>query len=88
MANIQAWQDFNTVIKSLIIAVSGVGNLVDRIKSLETLKAKIIEDTVRRDELLKILDIHPDYSLQWVQARLTKLETLLQYLEDNGYTQI
>ena len=84
-ANKQAWRDFRVIIGQIETSTTHIRQLYSGIISMESEKAEIIDDTVRRDELIKILDIHPDYSLQWVQTRLTKLAELRQYLEVNGY---
>jgi len=87
MANLQAWQDFNKTIRSVMVAVGKVDELYDKIKTLEELKSEIIDDNERKTELIKIFNIHPDYSVAWFTARFNKLKELKQYLEDNGYIQ-
>lgn len=84
-ANKQAWRDFRIIIRSIEVTEGQIQQLYNYIEGVESEKAEIIDDVIRRDELIKILDIHPDYSVNWVQTRITKLAELKQWLEDNNY---
>jgi len=53
--------------------------------NLQAIKTEIFDDTDRKAELKKIVDIHPDYTITGVVATYQKLQTLKTYLEDNGY---
>lgn len=86
-ANKQAWRDFRIIIRAIETTEGQIQQLHNYIVGIESEKAEIIDDTARRNELIKILDVHPDYSVQWVQTRITKLTELKQWLEDNGYIQ-
>jgi len=84
-ANKEAWRDFRVIIGALESGEMQIQQLYNTIVSIESEKAEIIDDVNRRNELIKILNIHPDYSVQWVQVRITKLTELKQWLIDNGY---
>lgn len=86
-ANKQAWRDFRVIIGAIETTEGQIQQLYNYIVGIESEKVEIINDIARRDELIKILDVHPDYSLQWAQTRITKLTDLKQWLIDNGYIQ-
>jgi len=87
-ANKQAWRDFRVITGSLERAESDIQTLYHLIKGIQSEKAEIIDDVDRRNELIKILNVHPDYSVNWVQTRITKLTELKKWLIDNNYVMV
>lgn len=85
MATKQGWKDFNTIISRMKICIDNILELSNQIQRLEKNKDDIIDDAVRLADIKEILDIHPDYSVNWVQQRITKLSELKTWLEDNNY---
>ncbi len=85
MATKQGWRDFSVIISRIEMCINEMQSLYNGIARLEKDKADIVDDADRLAEVKKILDIHPDYSVTWVQQRITKLSELKTWLEDNGY---
>lgn len=83
----ETWGDFSRIIGDINRSYSEIRELDRLITDLEAAKIEIIDDVDRRDRLIKILDVHPDYSAAWVNQQHNKLKTLRQYLEDNNYIQ-
>jgi len=44
-----------------------------------------MDDTDRKTELKKIIDVHPDFTIESITVQYLKLMTLKTWLEDNGY---
>ena len=86
-ANKQAWRDFFVMTGSIEKVASDIQQLYNLMIHIESEKVNIVDNPQRLAELKKILDQHPDYSVQWMQTRLNKLKTLRQWLENNGYIQ-
>jgi len=85
MATKQGWRDFKVIIPRIEQCVDEIHTLFTEINRLEKDKADIVDDADRLADVKKILDIHPDYSVNWVRQRITKLSELKTWLEDNGY---
>jgi len=85
MANEQSWQDFNRVIREFNRIQESIEDVARWAGNLQAIKTEIFDDTDRKAELKKIVDIHPDYTITGVVATYQKLQTLKTYLEDNGY---
>lgn len=85
MATKQAWGDFARLMGRIGGAITEIENIVHSIESIEKIKIEIVDDADRLAGIKEILDIHPDFSVNWVQARITKLSQLKTWLEDNGY---
>lgn len=83
----QAWDDFSRVIGHINGLQQGIENIHAQIELLEGLKVEIMDATARKNELVKILNIHPDYSVDWVKVRIDKLTKLKDYLEANNFIQ-
>jgi len=85
MANQLAWNDFNRVIREFNRIQESIEDVSRWAGNLQAIKTEIFDDTDRKAELKKIIDIHPDYTISGVVATYQKLQTLKTYLEDNGY---
>ena len=85
VANKQGWRDFRAFTGLMDSTDSSIVNVYNHIVSLESEKAAILDDAERKAEVLKIVNIHPDYALDSIVAKLQKFNTLKSYLEDNGY---
>jgi len=85
MATKRGWRDFSIIISRIEMCINEIQNLYNGVSRLEKDKADIVDDAVRLADVKKILDIHPDYSVNWVRQRITKLSELKTWLEDNGY---
>jgi len=85
MASHRGWRDFSIIISRIEMCVNEMQNLYNGISRLEKDKADIVDDAKRLADVKKILDIHPDYSVNWVRQRITKLSELKIWLKDNGY---
>jgi len=85
MANQLAWNDFNRVIREFNRIQESIEDVSRWTGNLQAIKTEIFDDTDRKAELKKIIDIHPDYTITGVVATYQKLQTLKTYLEDNGY---
>lgn len=85
MANKQGWRDFAVIIGRIKGLVNDIAQMNNDIERLLKDKQDIIDDPDRKDELKTILDINPDYSINWVATRIAKLEELKSYLEDNRF---
>ena len=84
-ANLEGWRDFVAFTGLLNSTDSAIQNLYNSIISLQSEETAIIDDAERKAEMLKIVNIHPDYDLDSIVAKLQKFNTLKSYLEENGY---
>ena len=85
MSTKQSWQDFNRIIREFNRIQESIEDVSRWAGNLRAIKTGIFDDTERKAELKKIIDIHPDYTITGVVATYQKLQTLKTYLEDNGY---
>lgn len=85
MATRLAWADFGSFVGKLNRIKSDVSAIARDIENLAELKTEILDDSDRKAELKKIIDVHPDYSIVSLGSDYPKLITLKNYLEDNGY---
>lgn len=83
--NQQGWKDFDAFVGLIGSTDSAIQNLFSNIVSLGNKKVEIMDNPARKAEIKKIIDLHPDYDLDDITAKLTKLEALKNYLIDNGY---
>ena len=88
MANQLAWQDFNRVTREFDRIQESIEDVSRWAGNLQAIKTEIFDDTDRKAELKKIIDIHPDYTIEDIVTTYQKLRTLKTYLEDNGYVTI
>lgn len=86
-ANQQGWRDFDAFVGLLDSTDSAIQDAYNHIISLQSEKAEIIDEAERLAEITKIIDIHPDYNMEDIVAKLATLETLRAYLVDNGYVE-
>ncbi len=84
-ANKQAWDDFSSVVGTVERTKSDVKEAGRNIERLKEMKIEIMDKATRKAELKKIIDQHPDFTIQSLGADLTKLIALHAWLEDNGY---
>lgn len=84
-ANKQAWEDFSSVVGTIERTKSVVKEIGQSIERLKEMKIEIMDDAMRKAELKKIIDQHPDFTIQSLGADFTKLIALHTWLEDNGY---
>lgn len=85
MSTKQSWLDFNRVLKEFNRIQESIEDVLRWAGNLEAIKTDIFDDTERKAELKKIIDIHPDYTITGVVATYQKLQALKTYLIDNGY---
>ena len=85
MASKKAWQDFDRVIREFDRIQESIEDVSRWAGNLQAVKTEIFDDTGRKVELKKIIDIHPDYTIIGVVAMYQKLQVLKTYLIDNGY---
>lgn len=84
-ANKQAWDDFSSVVGTVERTKSDVKEVGRNIGRLKEMKTEVMDNTSRKAELKKIIDQHPDFTIQSLGADFTKLIALHTWLEDNGY---
>ena len=85
MSNHQGWRDFRAFTGLLSQVESALQQVHNAIVSLDSEKVAIIDDADRLAEIKEIIDIHPDFELSEITAKLAKFATIKAYLEDNGY---
>lgn len=84
-ANKQAWEDFSSVVGTVERTKSDVEEVGRNIERLKEMKVEIMDDATRKAELKKIIDQHPDFTIQSLGADFIRLIALHTWLEDNGY---
>ena len=84
-ANKQGWDDFDDIINHISGIKDVIRNIHSQLETLKRLKEDIMDDTTRKAELKKIIDQHPDFTIQSLGADFTKLIALHTWLEENGY---
>ena len=85
MANEQAWRDFRQItgmMDNVKNNIQGINNTINRLKHD---KQEILDDTTRKAEVEKIIDIHPLYTITQLQNQYQKAAALQAWLQDNGY---
>jgi len=85
MANEQAWKDFRQItrmIDNVKSNIQGINNIINRLKHD---KQEILDNTERKVEVKKIIDIHPLYTIPMLQTIFQKMTELQTFLSDNGY---
>lgn len=85
MSTKQSWQDFKRIVGEFDRIQESIEDVSRWAGSLQSIKTEIFDDTDRKAELKKIVDIHPDYTITGIVATYQKLQALKTYLEDNGY---
>lgn len=84
-ANKQGWEDFSSVVGLVSQLRGDIKKLGQNIGRLKAMKAEIMDDPVRKAELKKIIDQHPDFTITSLGADFTKLIWLQTWLESNEY---
>lgn len=84
MASMQAWNDFDRLIRLFETVGMSAGELDNVINRLKHDKAEILDRPDRKAELKKIIDIHPLYILTKLQEKYREAIDLQKYLVDNS----
>lgn len=84
MSKEQAREDFGTIVGGIKRTLSDVKILAVQIDHVKKLKEEILDDTTRKAEVKKIVDVMLDESLTEIVAKYDKLITLRGWLEQNG----
>jgi len=85
MATKRGWRYVSVISSKRGRHFNEMKTIYNGISRLEKDKADIVDNADRLADVKKILDIHPDYSVNWVRQRITKLSELKTWLKDNGY---
>ena len=81
----KAFEDFARIIGNgnrLFSDIKAVARAIDEFKLI---KEEIIDDSTRKAEVKKIIDLHPDYTIAKITNGYNKLIALKSWLENNGY---
>lgn len=85
MATLLAWQDFNDVCGHIRDADGAISALHAQLDWLIAEIEKVTTDTDRRNAATELANIHPEYTLAYIQARLANIKTLRNWMVANGY---
>jgi len=85
MANEQAWQDFKTITKAFMVIPGKIVEVNNWIEQIKELKKNILDNSARKAEMKKIVDIHPLYTITQLQNQYQKAIALQAWLQNNGY---
>ncbi len=80
MADRQAWEDRDRLIKLLKLADLRLGEFIRHAKQLAIFKTHVLDDSARKSELKKIIDEDPDWSITKIQGRCAKIKAIHDYL--------
>jgi len=81
MANKQGWEDFRRITELIENIEGAVKSILGFAGKLEYYKTEILDDVSRKDEIKKIIDIHPDWTLTQITNCYTKIMALKTYVE-------
>lgn len=80
----QAFTDFPTITGKCKRIRADIKHLANEIERLEELEDKILNDTTRKANLKKVIDIYPKLSVQDVIDNVNELKAFRQYLITEG----
>jgi len=84
MANLLAWQDFSVITDKLQECEGKVKELYHALVNLNSEKVKIVDDQDRLNGIIEIINIHPDWTVQDINSRLSALKELGIYINNSG----
>lgn len=81
----QAFNDIGFIFRQVEIVEKVAFRLHHLIGEIEALKTEILDDVDRKKALKVLVDLHPDYDIVDIEAKINKLSTLKTWLKDNGF---
>ena len=58
----QAWRDYYNILHLITSVIDGAQQDVNIIEKLEALKVEVLDDNDRKTELMKIIDVDPNWT--------------------------
>jgi hypothetical protein len=84
MANELAWSDFSVITSLLDECESSTKSLFIKLVDLNNEKVKIVDDQERLDGITEIINIHPDWTVADISARINAMKQLGIYINQNN----
>lgn len=80
----EGWRGFNRLTATIERTETQAQQLYNEFVVLKKLKVNIIENTALFDEVKKVIDVHPDYTVTDIAGRINTLEASVKNLVENG----
>jgi hypothetical protein len=85
MATQAGWEDWERLVRLALESKSAISQLYNvLVAHIQDIDA-IINDTPRRVAAKEVADIHPTYTVAFLQTARTQFNTLKTWMEANGY---
>jgi len=85
MANQQAWNDREELLRIIKKIEKGIETINDYFNRGKKLIADITADNTRKNELIELMKEDPDWTLSELQAKIEDFKTMYNWLKDSGY---
>ncbi len=80
MADRQAWEDRDRLLRLLKLADLRLNEFLNLAKQLAIFKTHVLDDATRKSELKKIIDEDPDWSITKIQGRFNEIKAIHDHL--------